>query len=49
MKTVLKNLLEKFDSDGWDTGLLYEIVSFCSDPNATIQKGNDVFTRVINI
>ena len=32
MNTILENL-EQVDGDGWDTGLLYEIVSFHSDPN----------------
>ena len=41
--------LEQFDDDGCDTGLLYETVTFFSDPNVAIHKGNDTFTRVDNI
>ena len=28
------------------TGLLYETVSFCSDPNVYIQNGYDAFTTI---
>ena len=49
VNTILENLLEQVDSDGWDTGLLYKIVSFCYDPNVIIQKEYDEFTRVDTI
>ena len=49
VNNILENLLEKFDGDAWETGLLYEIVSFCSDYNLAIHKGDDEFTRVNDI
>ena len=41
-----KTILGKFNSYGCDTVLLSEIVSFLSDYNVAIQKGDDAFTRV---
>ena len=38
VNTIMENLLEKFDGDGWDTGVLSEIVPFRSDINVVIQK-----------
>ena len=49
MNTILENLFEQVDGDGWDTGLKYEIISFRSDPNISLQKGDDAFTRVNKI
>ena len=36
VNNILENILEKVDDDGWDTGLISDIVSFCSDPNVEI-------------
>ena len=49
MSMILENYLEKVDSNGWYIGLLYKILSFRSQPNVTIQKGYDKFTRVNTI
>ena len=46
VNTILENVLETYDGDVWDTGLLSEIVSFSFDPNVAIQKGDDAFNRV---
>ena len=49
MNTILENVLEKVDSDGWDTVLLYKIVSLSYDPNEATQKRVGAFTRVDTI
>ena len=41
--------MEQIDDDGWDTGLLSELVTFLSDPNVAIHKGYYSFTRVNTI
>ena len=38
VNTIMENPLEKVDGDGWDTGVLSEIVPFRSDLNVVIQK-----------
>ena len=49
MNTILESFLQNVDGDGCDTGLLYEIVSFISDLNVAIHKGDDTFNRVNTI
>ena len=49
VNTILENVLETYDGDVWDTGLLSEIVSFSFYPNVAIQKGYDAFIRVNTI
>ena len=41
MNTIVENLLEQVDNDGWDTGILKEIVSFRTDPNVAVVKGEN--------
>ena len=41
MNTILEKRLEQVDGDGWDTALLSETISFRSDPNAAIHKGEN--------
>ena len=41
MNTILEKRLEQVDGDGWDTALLSETISFLSDPNAAIHKGEN--------
>ena len=36
MNTIIEFFLEQVDHDGWDTGLLKEIISFQYDPNVAI-------------
>ena len=41
--------MKQVGSDGWNTGLLSEIVSFLSDPNVGIEKGIQSFIKMDEI
>ena len=46
---ILENFLEQVQGDELDSVVLSEIVSFCSDSNEAIRKGDDTCIRVDTI
>ena len=49
MSTILENILEQVDGDGWDNEILSGISPFHSDTNIAIQKVDNGFTKVNTI
>ena len=40
---IAENLFDRIDADGWDTGTLKEVISFCSDPNVAVPRDQGIF------
>ena len=36
---IIENIIDHIDDLGWDTGILEDIVAFCSDPDVAILTG----------
>ena len=48
VNTIVENLVEQVDNDGWDSGLLKEIIAFRSNPDIAVQKGENSHTTSLN-
>lgn len=49
MNTIIENMMEQLDDDGWDASMLKVIVSTRSDPAVAIPDGDDAFVQVNGI
>ena len=45
VNVIIENLVYHIDYQGWDTRILEEIVSFCSDPDVAIPVGEQSYTN----
>ena len=42
---IIENLIDHFDGQVWDTGILEEMVAVCSDPNVAIPTVEQAYTN----
>ena len=49
VNSIIENLVEQVDDNGWDQGILQEIIGMRSNPEIAIQKGEHAFTFIHNI
>ena len=49
VNTIIENMVEQLDPDGWDTGMLQEIISIRKDQNVAIPMGDDAFVTLNGI
>ena len=46
---IIENIIEQIDDQGWNTGILEQIVALLSDPDVDIRTGEQSFTNVNRI
>ena len=46
--TIVENLLQQVDNEGWDTGILKEIVAFRSDPDVAVLRDDTSAHAALN-
>ena len=46
LNSIVEILPKKVDTDGWDTGILKEIIYFWSYPDVSVPRGKSSFTTL---
>ena len=46
---IIENIIGQVDDQGWDTGILEEMVSFRHDPDVAIPTGDQAYKNVNGI